>query len=107
MTATTHWSDRAHTSTQTTPHNTKQTPTNNNNTTKAAMKATTIPQVQAAGSQFILSNTYHLMLQPGPEEVAAHGGLHRFTSWDGPMLTGSGGFQVFSLAHGGVVVVFL
>ena len=70
--------------------------------TKAAMKATTIPQVRAADTQFILSNTYHLMLQPGPEVVADHGGLHKFTGWNGPMLTDSGGFQVFSLAHGGV-----
>ena len=94
--------DRARTGTLTTPHGTVQTPAFIFCATKAAMKATTIPQVQAAGSQFILSNTYHLMLQPGPEEVAAHGGLHNFTSWDGPMLTDSGGFQVFSLAHGGV-----
>lgn len=94
--------DRARLGTLTTPHGTVQTPAFIFCATKAAMKATTIPQVRGADTQFILSNTYHLMLQPGPEVVAAHGGLHRFTSWNGPMLTDSGGFQVFSLAHGGV-----
>ena len=47
----------------------------------------------------ILANTYHLLLRPGPEIVAAHGGLHRFMGWDGPILTDSGGFQVWSLAR--------
>ncbi len=94
--------DRARLGTLTTPHGTVQTPAFIFCATKAAMKATTIPQVRAADTQFILSNTYHLMLQPGPEVVADHGGLHAFTGWNGPMLTDSGGFQVFSLAHGGV-----
>jgi queuine tRNA-ribosyltransferase len=119
MTTTTHWSDpalpgfafdstpaagldRARLGTLTTPHGQVQTPAFIFCATKAAMKATTIPQVRAADTQFILSNTYHLMLQPGPEVVADHGGLHKFTGWNGPMLTDSGGFQVFSLAHGGV-----
>jgi queuine tRNA-ribosyltransferase len=119
MTTPTHWSDpalpgfaidstpaptldRARLGTLTTPHGTVQTPAFIFCATKAAMKATTIPQVRAADTQFILSNTYHLMLQPGPEVVADHGGLHKFTGWNGPMLTDSGGFQVFSLAHGGV-----
>ncbi|HSI19926.1 MAG TPA: tRNA guanosine(34) transglycosylase Tgt [Sphingomonas sp.] len=94
--------DRARLGTLTTPHGTVQTPAFIFCATKAAMKATTIAQVRAADTQFILSNTYHLMLQPGPEVVADHGGLHKFTGWNGPMLTDSGGFQVFSLAHGGV-----
>ncbi|MDB5676077.1 MAG: tRNA guanosine(34) transglycosylase Tgt [Sphingomonas bacterium] len=94
--------DRARLGTLTTPHGQVQTPAFIFCATKAAMKATTIPQVRAADTQFILSNTYHLMLQPGPEVVADHGGLHKFTGWNGPMLTDSGGFQVFSLAHGGV-----
>ncbi|MES2043675.1 MAG: tRNA guanosine(34) transglycosylase Tgt [Pseudomonadota bacterium] len=94
--------DRARLGTLTTPHGTVQTPAFIFCATKAAMKATTIPQVRAADTQFILSNTYHLMLQPGPEVIADHGGLHKFTGWNGPMLTDSGGFQVFSLAHGGV-----
>jgi len=94
--------DRARLGPLTTPHGTVQTPAFIFCATKAAMKATTIPQVRGADTQFILSNTYHLMLQPGPEVVADHGGLHKFTGWNGPMLTDSGGFQVFSLAHGGV-----
>ncbi|HKP26757.1 MAG TPA: tRNA guanosine(34) transglycosylase Tgt, partial [Dongiaceae bacterium] len=53
-------------------------------------------------TQIILSNTYHLMLQPGADLVAKMGGLHRFMGWDGPMLTDSGGFQIFSLGHGSV-----
>ena len=86
----------------TTPHGVVETPAFIFCATKAAMKATSMGPVKAAHSQIILSNTYHLMLQPGPEIIAAHGGLHRFMGWDGPILTDSGGFQVFSLAHGGV-----
>lgn len=56
----------------------------------------------AAGADIILGNAYHLMLQPGAERVARLGGLHAMTGWDGPMMTDSGGFQVFSLKHGGV-----
>src|SRR5690606_23375755 len=51
------------------------------------------------GAQIILGNTYHLALRPGDDVVAAHGGLHKFTGWPGPILTDSGGFQVFSLAE--------
>jgi queuine tRNA-ribosyltransferase len=51
------------------------------------------------GAQIILGNTFHLYLRPGLEVIAAHGGLHGFAQWDGPILTDSGGFQVFSLAH--------
>lgn len=58
--------------------------------------------MKAAGTQFILSNTYHLMLQPGAEVIEKLGGLHKFMGWDGPMLTDSGGFQIFSLGHGSV-----
>ncbi len=54
-------------------------------------------EVRRAGAQIILANTYHLHLRPGEEVVRAMGGLHRFTTWSGPMLTDSGGFQVFSL----------
>ena len=60
-------------------------------------------QMKAAGAQCVLGNTYHLWLQPGPSIVEKHGGLHRFVGWGGPMLTDSGGFQIFSLGHGGVV----
>ena len=63
------------------------------------MKAVTPAQVKEAGTSIILSNTYHLMLQPGADLVARMGGLHKFMGWDGPMLTDSGGFQVFSLGQ--------
>jgi queuine tRNA-ribosyltransferase len=85
-----------------TPHGIVETPAFIFCATKAAFKGLTIQSATAANTQFILSNTYHLMLQPGAEVIAAHGGLHRFVGWNGPMLTDSGGFQVFSLAHGGV-----
>ena len=55
-------------------------------------------EVAAAGGRMMLSNAYHLYLRPGDAIVRALGGLHAFTRWDGPMLTDSGGFQVFSLA---------
>jgi queuine tRNA-ribosyltransferase len=66
------------------------------------VKGVTIDHVKAAGSQIILSNTYHLMLQPGSDIVRDGGGLHRLIGWDGPIFTDSGGFQIFSLGHGGV-----
>src|SRR5207237_9955134 len=50
------------------------------------------------GARFVLGNTYHLTLRPGDDLIAAMGGLHRFMAWDGPILTDSGGFQVYSLA---------
>lgn len=56
-------------------------------------------QVEATGAQMVLANTYHLHLQPGEEIVAKAGGLHRFMNWQGPILTDSGGFQVFSLSE--------
>ena len=67
--------------------------------THAAMKAMTPVQVKDTGAQIILSNTYHLHLRPGEGLVAKAGGLHRFMGWDGPILTDSGGFQVFSLPN--------
>lgn len=85
-----------------TPHGTIETPAFIFCATKAAMKALTPQHMREANTQIILSNTYHLMLQPGPEIVEAHGGLHKFMGWDGPMLTDSGGFQIFSLGHGSV-----
>jgi queuine tRNA-ribosyltransferase len=65
--------------------------------TYGAVKAMSPDEVRALGAQIILGNTFHLWLRPGLEVVAAHGGLHRFMGWDGPILTDSGGFQVFSL----------
>ena len=66
--------------------------------TAGAVKAMTADAVRATGAQMILGNTYHLMLRPGAERVAALGGLHAFMDWPGPILTDSGGFQVMSLS---------
>ncbi|MDE2234582.1 MAG: tRNA guanosine(34) transglycosylase Tgt [Gammaproteobacteria bacterium] len=67
--------------------------------TYGTVKAMTPEELRQVGSQIILGNTFHLMLRPGTEVIRAHGGLHRFMHWDGPILTDSGGFQVFSLAE--------
>jgi queuine tRNA-ribosyltransferase len=67
--------------------------------TAGTVKAMTMDTVKATGADIILGNTYHLMLRPGAERVAALGGLHAFARWDGPILTDSGGFQVMSLAQ--------
>ncbi|MEO7295435.1 MAG: tRNA guanosine(34) transglycosylase Tgt, partial [Candidatus Limnocylindria bacterium] len=66
--------------------------------TQATVKALTPGDLRAAGVQMILGNTYHLNLRPTAERIARLGGMHRFMAWDGPILTDSGGFQVFSLA---------
>ncbi len=66
--------------------------------TYGAVKTLTPEELRATGSQIILGNTYHLYLRPGTEVIEAAGGLHQFNRWDGPILTDSGGFQVFSLA---------
>lgn len=63
------------------------------------VKAMTSEELKAAGTQMVLANAYHLMLRPGAELIAKLGGLHRFMAWDGPILTDSGGFQVYSLAR--------
>ncbi len=65
--------------------------------TYGAVKALSPDEVKASGAGIILGNTFHLMLRPGVEIIRAHGGLHEFIHWDGPILTDSGGFQVFSL----------
>lgn len=67
--------------------------------TLANVKTVTPDQLQATGAQMVLANTYHLHLQPGEHIVAQAGGLHRFMGWNGPILTDSGGFQVFSLSE--------
>jgi queuine tRNA-ribosyltransferase len=66
--------------------------------TYGTVKSVTPEEVAADGAEIILGNTFHLMLRPGPEIVRKHGGLHEFMNWHGPILTDSGGFQVFSLA---------
>jgi len=82
-----------------TPHGEVATPAFMPVGTAGSVKGLTPDQLRAAGTQMILANTYHLMLRPGPEVVDALGGLHRLMAWDGPILTDSGGYQVFSLAH--------
>lgn len=86
----------------TTPHGVVETPAFIFCATKAAIKGATPQNMREENTQIILANTYHLMLQPGSEIVAQIGGLHQFMGWDGPMLTDSGGFQIFSLGHGSV-----
>ncbi len=80
-----------------TPHGTIETPIFMPVGTHGALKALTPAQVGETGAQIILSNTYHLHLQPGESLVQKAGGLHKFMNWPGPILTDSGGFQVFSL----------
>lgn len=67
--------------------------------TKGSVKSMTPEELRAAGAQIVLSNTYHLLLRPGMEVMRAGGGLHKFMHWDGPILTDSGGYQVFSLSR--------
>ena len=82
-----------------TPHGTVQTPVFMNVGTAAAIKgALSAADLKIIGCQVELSNTYHLHLRPGDELVRDMGGLHKFMAWDGPILTDSGGFQIFSLA---------
>jgi queuine tRNA-ribosyltransferase len=81
-----------------TPHGTVDTPLFMPVGTLATVKGITPAQLREVGVQQVLSNTYHLALRPGADVVEELGGLHRFMDWDGPILTDSGGFQVFSLA---------
>jgi queuine tRNA-ribosyltransferase len=82
-----------------TPHGPVLTPAFMPVGTQATVKSLDPAELRALGAQIVLANTYHLSLRPGAETVARLGGLHRFMAWDGPLLTDSGGFQVFSLAH--------
>jgi queuine tRNA-ribosyltransferase len=81
-----------------TPHGSVSTPVFMPVGTVGTVKGLTIDQVWATGAGLILGNTYHLALRPGSDRVARLGGLHQFMGWDGPILTDSGGFQIFSLA---------
>jgi queuine tRNA-ribosyltransferase len=83
----------------TTPHGVVRTPAIMPVGTAGAMKSLHWRDVREAGSDIVLGNTYHLMLRPSAERIAALGGLQKFTGWNGPMLTDSGGFQVMSLAQ--------
>jgi queuine tRNA-ribosyltransferase len=82
-----------------TPHGTIHTPIFMPVGTQATVKSLSPEELRDAGVQIMLANTYHLMLRPGSELIDAFGGLHSFMHWDGPILTDSGGFQVFSLGH--------
>ena len=66
--------------------------------TRATVKSLNMQEVEKTGTQIILGNTFHLMLRPGGDIIQSHGGLHQFCQWNGPILTDSGGFQVFSLS---------
>ncbi len=81
-----------------TPHGIVQTPVFMPVGTQATVKALTPQQLDESGAALILGNGYHLHLRPGDEKIARLGGLHEFMAWNGPILTDSGGFQVFSLA---------
>ena len=83
----------------TTPHGTVQTPVFMNVGTQGAIKgALSAADLKTIGCQIELSNTYHLHVRPGDALIKSLGGLHKFMTWDGPILTDSGGFQIFSLA---------
>src|SRR4051794_15609410 len=81
-----------------TPHGTVETPVFMPVGTQATVKGLTPRQLEEAGARIVLGNTYHLTLRPGDSLIAEVGGLHRFMGWNGPILTDSGGFQVYSLA---------
>lgn len=81
-----------------TPHGSVDTPAFMPVGTQATVKGLTPDQIRGTGATMVLANTYHLALRPGEEVVSSLGGLHRFMGWDGPILTDSGGFQVFSMA---------
>jgi queuine tRNA-ribosyltransferase len=83
-------------------HGTVSTPAFVPLATKGSVKTLEPRDVAELGYEMVLGNTYHLFLSPGPELVAQLGGLHRFMRWDRPIITDSGGFQVFSMGHGGV-----
>jgi queuine tRNA-ribosyltransferase len=92
-------SSAARRSTLQTPHGAVELPGFMPVGTRGTVKGLTVEMLRATGAQMILGNTYHLALRPGAEVVADLGGLHQFMGWEGPILTDSGGFQLFSLAH--------
>jgi len=88
---------KARAGTFTTLHGEVQTPVFMPVGTQATVKGQTVETLKATGARVLLANTYHLLLRPGPEVFKKFGGIHRFMNWDGPVLTDSGGFQIFSL----------
>lgn len=91
--------DRARAGTYSTPHGSFQTPAFIACGTKGTVKCLEMRDLAELGSQIILANTYHLALRPGADAIERFGGLHQWIGWDKPLLTDSGGFQVFSLNH--------
>lgn len=83
----------------TTLHGLVQTPVFMPVGTQATVKGQNVKNLKALGSSVLLANTYHLLLRPGPDVFRQMGGIHKFMNWDGPILTDSGGFQIFSLPH--------
>src|SRR3989338_1090174 len=84
-----------------TPHGSFETPVSVVVGTKGTVKSVLPKDLkEMVGAEVLLGNTYHLFLQPGEDVVAEAGGLHKFMGWDGPLVTDSGGFQVFSLGAG-------
>lgn len=81
-----------------TAHGVVQTPCFMATATAGSVKGMHWADVRAAGADLVIANTYHLMLRPGADQIAAQGGFHKFTGWNGPLLTDSGGFQVMSLS---------
>src|SRR6476661_1753762 len=92
-------SGRARRGTLWTAHGPVQTPVFMAVGTKATVKAMTPEELKDCGTQVVLGNTYHLHLRPGEKLIQKMGGLHKFMNWQGPILTDSGGFQVFSLSQ--------
>jgi len=90
---------QARRSTFTTPHGPVEMPAFMPVGTQGTVKGLTVAQLRDTGARMVLGNAYHLALRPGADTVAALGGLHRLMGWDGPILTDSGGFQIFSLAR--------
>src|SRR5262245_58523129 len=94
----THTDGRTRCGVMTTPHGNVETPAFMPVGPQAAVKALAHRDLETLGAEIVLSNTYHLYLRPGDELIARRGGLHRFIGWTRPILTDSGGYQVFSLA---------
>src|SRR3954468_18757740 len=95
----THTDGRARRGRMTTAHGDIETPAFMPVGTQGAVKGVTHRDLETAGAEILLSNTYHLYLRPGDDLIARRGGLHRFIGWPKPILTDSGGYQVFSLAE--------
>jgi queuine tRNA-ribosyltransferase len=96
------WDGDARTGVIRTAHGEIRTPAFIPLATKGTVRGLESREVAELGYEMVLGNTYHLFVSPGPERIAAAGGLHRFMGWERAIITDSGGFQVFSLAHGGV-----